>query len=285
MPSILSCTVRGCGLPLERRGRTFACRRRHAFDVAQSGYVNVLQPQDRRARAAGDSKTAVDARVRLLEAGVGRTIVKGFVDRAVGDRATESRLSPDAVVVDIGCGAGDVLAELACRQRLTAIGVDLSTAAADTAARRFPTLTWIVANADRRLPFCDQSVDLIVSFNGRRNVRECARALVWTGALIVAVPAPDDLIELREQVLGGRVLHNRINALIEEHSTRFDVADHVTLRERRTLTAEQLRDVLSSTYRGARTSAAPRVDRLSDLEVTFASEVVRFAPRPHRSLP
>ena len=271
---MLSCSVRGCGLALERCERTLACERGHSYDVARSGYINLLQPQDRRSLASGDSNVAVAARARLLGAGIGGAIVNAFVDRAV-----RALVGDQVIVVDLGCGTGDVLGELARRRPVSAIGLDLSTAAVDGAARRFTGLTWVVANADRRLPVLDHSVDLIVSFNGRRNPGECARVLTRGGALLTAIPAADDLVELREQVMGGRLLRARAEGLIDEHKDAFTVAEQVTFRERHALTADQLRDVLHATYRGARASTAPRIEQLSELEVTFASDVVLFRPR------
>ena len=37
------------------------CPRGHSFDVARSGYINLLQPQERRSRNPGDSADAVAA--------------------------------------------------------------------------------------------------------------------------------------------------------------------------------------------------------------------------------
>src|SRR5882762_1394841 len=147
----LACTVRACGLPLTRGGRAWTCPRGHAFDVARTGYVNLLQPQDRRSNAAGDRTKAVDARARLLARGIGRALVDETVRRAA---ALEVGDEPPAVV-DLGSGSGDVLGELASVRRVAGIGIDLSTVAAEHAARRFPDLTWVVANADRRLPLLD----------------------------------------------------------------------------------------------------------------------------------
>ena len=78
----LACTVRECGLFLERQGRTFACVRGHSYDVARAGYVTLLQPQDRKSREAGDRREAIEARARLLAAGVGRTVLERVVEHA-----------------------------------------------------------------------------------------------------------------------------------------------------------------------------------------------------------
>src|SRR4051812_46772176 len=67
----LACSVRDCGLPLSRQLRTWTCGRGHSFDLARAGYVNLLQPQDRRSAYAGDQADAVAARARLLDNGIG----------------------------------------------------------------------------------------------------------------------------------------------------------------------------------------------------------------------
>jgi len=268
----LACTVRDCGLWLERHWPVFACARGQAYDVARSGYSNLLQPQDRRSLDAGDSKEAVAARSRLLAAGIGRHVLDGVVNRATG-----LALPDDAVVADLGSGGGEVLAALTARRMITGVGVDLSTAAIEQAARVYPALTWVVANADRRLPLIDRSVDLVLSLHGRRNADECARVLTRDGWLIVGVPAHDDLIELRESVQGAAVDEDRSEALLAEHRPGFSLRERFTLRARELVDRPALTDLLRGTYRGARRSATARVEALTTLEVTLATDVFVFA--------
>jgi len=131
-----------------------------------------------------------------------------------------------------------------------------------------------VANADRRLPLLDDSVRLLLSLHARRNPEECHRVLAAGGHLLVAVPARDDLIELRHAVQGLRLERDRVADLIGAHDSRFELIDQFDARERHVLAADHLRDVLRATYRGERSSAAPRVQALDSLEVTFASDIV-----------
>jgi 23S rRNA (guanine745-N1)-methyltransferase len=268
----LACPVRTCYQPLHREPRAWTCPRGHTFDVARSGYVNLLQPQDRRSPHAGDSAAAVDARRRLFAAGIGQTIVDAFVARA------ESVLS-DGTVVDLGCGAGDALGLLQDRRPITGVGIDLSAAAVQTAARRFPALTWVVANADRRLPLLDRRVALVLSLHARRQPDECHRVLAPGGHLLIGVPGSDDLIELREAVQGARVQRDRLNDVIAAHQIGFDAVDRFSARERHELSGDRLRDVLRGTYRGERSSAAARVEALQSLAVTFASDVILLRRR------
>ena len=266
----LACTVRSCGRPLTRQDRRVTCPAGHAFDVARSGYLSLMQPQDRRSRIPGDSNESVAARARLLEAGIGRAALDAIVAAAPTNM-------PRPVAVDLGCGSGELLGALGATRDLCGIGIDLATAAVERAARRYPALTWIAANADRRLPLLDASVHLVLSLNGRRNPDECARVLVPGGALMVGVPAADDLIELRAEVQGEGVARERAEAVVAAHAARFALVERFTVRERHRLDGAVLRDLLRGTYRGARTSALERVAALNALEVTLATEVCRFS--------
>jgi 23S rRNA (guanine745-N1)-methyltransferase len=265
--------VRGCTLPLLRRDRTLVCSAGHSYDVARSGYVNLLQPHDRRSAAAGDSREAIEARESLLAGGVGRALID-----AIAARVRALDLGDDAVIVDLGCGSGDALAALTERSS-GGVGIDLSVPAIERASRRFPNRTWVVANADRRLPLLDRSVALVVSLHARRNPPEVARVLVAAGHLLVAVPAPDDVIELRELVQGQRLERDRGEVVLAEHEPLFDLVERVVVRETRDLDRDALLGVLRGTYRGERRGAADRVAALTRMSVTFASEILVFRLR------
>lgn len=241
--------------------------------------MNLLQPQDRKSLQAGDLREAVEARARLIAQGVGQTLITAVIDLAAGLDLGDGT----PVVTELGSGSGDLLHQLAARRLLTAIGIDLSTTAADLSARRFPALTWVVANADRRLPLLDDSVHLLLSVHARRNPPECARVLAPGGALIVAVPAQDDLIQLRAVTQGAGVERDRVDALIADHTLlrepHFSVVGRAVVRERLHLEGDVLRDLLRATYRGTRRSAAGQVQALEQLEVTLASDLVVFRKR------
>jgi 23S rRNA (guanine745-N1)-methyltransferase len=268
----LLCPVRGCGLPLERAGGSMRCAEGHAFDLARSGYVNLLQPQERRAARPGDRREAVLARRRLMDGGYAGELTDRFV-------AAAGSLGGAAAVLDTGCGEGSHLGRLAERVRIDCIGVDISTDAVDLAARRYPGLTWVVANADRRLPFPDGSFDLIASITARRNPREFVRLIRGDGRLFIALPAPDDLAELREAVQGESGDRSRADAVTAELGESFELVSHETVRTTAALGRETLLDLLDATYRGLRHSERERVASLGSLAVTFAWDVMTFRPR------
>lgn len=278
-PARLACSVRGCGLPLAREGRTWRCGTGHTFDIARSGYVNLLQPQDRRSRQAGDARMIVARRARLWEAGVGRALLQAVAAATTSTHAKTGQTS----AVELGSGCGDVLAAL-CRDRgWRGIGIDLSTAAVDYAARRFPDVTWVAANADRSLPLVDGCADVVLSLNARRNPAECARILRAHGRLVVAVPAPDDLAELRAAAQGDGRERSRAETLIAEHAACFDVESRGQVREQDWVPAPILHDLLAATYRSGRARVAARAGELDGLVLTQASDLVVFVRRELRS--
>src|SRR5690606_21471408 len=160
---------------------SWLCPRGHRFDVARRGYVNLLQPQDRKAAAPGDARAAVEARAALLAAGVGEYLMAAVID------LVEAMPGPGGVVLEIGAGTGDLLGRVGGGGRWSGVGLDLSTPAVEHAARPHPDVAWAVANADRRLPLLDGSVDLVLSVHARRNPGECARVLRPGGWLVIAV--------------------------------------------------------------------------------------------------
>src|ERR1700690_3635454 len=102
---MLLCTVRNCHLPLAREESRLICPRGHSFDVARSGYINLLQPQDRRSKQPGDTAKAVAARRRLHDLGVTAPLLRAIAEITAPH--------PDDVVLDAGCGDGFYLGTLA----------------------------------------------------------------------------------------------------------------------------------------------------------------------------
>ena len=231
----LLCPVRDCHLPLDAEARRLFCPRGHSFDVARSGYVNLLQPQDRRSRQPGDTTSAVAGRRRLHDLGVTEPLLRGIVDLASANASD--------VVLDAGCGDGFYLGMLARKTGCEAHGIDISIPAVDAAARRYPACEWIVGNADRFVPYADRSFSLILSITARMNAAEFRRVLRDGGRLLVAVPAPDDLVELRGP---GR---DRVARTIETFAEAFRLVDQQRVTTTTDLEPAAVQDVLHSIYR------------------------------------
>ena len=261
-----------------------------------------MERRERRSKQPGDTPAAVEARQRLHDRGVTRPLLD-----AIGEMIAPS---PNNVVLDAGCGDGFYLGTLANRVGFDAHGVDISIPAIRAAARRFPPskgrFEWIVANADRLLPYADASFSVVLSVTGRMNPAEFRRVLRDDGRLLVAVASPLDLIELRrpflnvetlrdeESQLGGQPARSgsenvarcrseeaescrsenagrdRVPRTLETFAREFKLVEQRRVTTTADLDAEAVRDVLVSIYR-------PMQSRpIEAMRVTFSLDLLLF---------
>jgi len=243
-------------MALVREERRLLCPRKHSFDIARSGYINLLQPQERRSKQPGDTTAAVAARRRLHDRGVTGPLLQAMAEILAP--------SPRDIVLDAGCGDGFYLGTLARQTGFQAHGIDISIPAVDAAARRYPDCQWIVANADRFIPYADRSFSLVQSITARMNPEEFRRVLRDDGRLLVALPAPEDLIELRG---AGR---DRMARTIEAFEPGFTLVDQRRVATATNLDADAVGDVLLSIYRPMQSQ--PPVA----MPVTFSLDLLLF---------
>ena len=261
---MLLCPVRDCHRALTREGRQWACARGHSFNVARSGYINLLQPQDRRSKHPGDAAAAVAARRRLHDRGVSGPLLGAISEMMAASHGD--------IVLDAGCGDGFYLGTLANEAGFDAHGVDISTHAVDAAARRYPPgekqFEWIVANADRYIPYADRTFSRIISITARMNAAEFRRVLRDDGRLLVAIPSPEDLMELRSRM--GEAGRDRVERTLETFARRFTLVERRRVTTAADLDAEAVQDILVSIYRPMRSRA------VGAMRVRFSLDLLLF---------
>lgn len=231
--------------------------------------MNLLQPQDRRSKSPGDTPEAVAARRRFLESGHLDAIVDAIVHALP--------LREGASLLDAGCGEGHHLAAFRRAYGVEACGIDISVPAIELASRRHRDCFWIVANADRMLPFANASLDAVTSITARLNPEEFRRVLAPGGTLLVAIPGADDLIELRQSVLGGRVERDRVERTLAMFAPHFTLSRRERVRHVAQLDRAAMIDVMTSSYRGLRTRERERLEQIEAMEVTFSRDLLVFA--------
>ena len=173
--------------------------------------------------------------------------------------------SPSDIVLDAGCGDGFYLGTLARQTGFDAHGVDISIPAVDAAARRYPECEWIVANADRFVPYADRSFSIVLSITARMNAGEFRRVLRDDGRLLVALPAPEDLIELRG---AGR---DRVARTVETFAQDFTLVD-----QRRVATSGRSRRCRRSATSCIRFTGRCDRSRSEAMRVTFSLDLLLF---------
>jgi 23S rRNA (guanine745-N1)-methyltransferase len=243
-------------MALLREERRLLCPRRHSFDIARSGYINLLQPQERRSKQPGDTVAAVAARRRLHDRGLSEPLLHAIAQIVAA--------SPNDIVLDAGCGDGFYLGSLGRQIGFDAHGVDISTPAVEAAARRYPEYEWIVANADRAMPYADKSFSTVLSITARMNAGEFRRVLRDDGRLLVALPAPEDLVELRG---AGR---DRVASTLQRFEHVFKLVDRRHIAIAADLDGAAVRDVLLSIYRPMQSQQAIA------MAVTFSLDLLLF---------
>jgi 23S rRNA (guanine745-N1)-methyltransferase len=267
--SSLLCPV--CREPLLLEARTYRCENKHSFDLAKEGYLNLLLSHQRKSKTPGDDKAMIQARRRFFDFGAFDPVTKAI-------QHSTSHL-PRPTILDCGCGEGHFLGALDGER----FGVDVSKEAVRCAAKRYKDATWIVANGMRELPFADDSMDCILSVLAPRNNEEFARVLKPSGKLILGVPGPNHLIELRSLLNANAgdfeekadEASAKCSPLFEE-STRDNVSYEITLSQ------EQISDLIQMTpiFWNSSPEAKEKVQQLDALNITVSFTLLTSGLQP-----
>ncbi len=271
--SPLICPVCKAALLLE--GRTARCANNHCFDLAKEGYLNLLLSHQRRSKTPGDDKAMIAARRRFFDSGAFEP-VSGAVQKLIcGLRPKADSLKPFCIL-DCGCGEGNLLGALSGLR----FGVDVSKEAIRCAARRHKDATWIVANGMRELPFAADSMDVILSVLAPRNNGEFARILNPDGKLILGVPGPNHLMELRTLLnANAGDFEEKADEAAAKCAPLFKEKNRELLSYQQTLSKEQIADLIQMTpiFWTSASEAKERVSELTGINVTVSFALQTFA--------
>lgn len=184
----LACPL--CKAPLAFAGGSLTCEgpRRHNFDIAKSGYVNM----NTHASTSGDDKEMAKARQAFLRRGY-----YGPLADLICECAGEG-----SVLCDAGCGEG-YYTEKAARAFDTTLGVDLSKHAltlASKSAKQGGMAERMLYSAASvyDIPLSDNSCDCVLNVFAPCVENEYTRILKNGGRLVVAAAGKDHLYGLKE---------------------------------------------------------------------------------------
>jgi len=229
-----------CRADLAVAGRALRCPRRHSFDLARSGYVNLAVDHGPRRAAGGDTRAQLQRRSAVLDAG----LFDFMADAIVAAVAPFSAASP--LVLDAGCGTGHHLARVAagldkpCR----GLGLDISRAATDIGARRFDNIAFAVADVWSDWPIRGAVADLVLSVFAPKNFGEAARCLRPGGMIALAYPGPDHLIGLRATLPLLNLPADKARHYRDRLRPWFAILSHARLRRRVEVDASLARDLV-----------------------------------------
>ena len=220
-PESLVCPV--CRAALRRDGSSLVCggARRHCYDIAASGYVNLLPPGKASNAKTGDDRRMLSSRSAFLSTGVydefSREIAR-LADKnlSVGDGRV--------MLADAGCGEGYHTLNIArcldgAGRSVCFAGFDASKYGADRASKRlkserglFPDSVFAAANIFD-MPLRGGCADVVISMFAPVPWEEALRILKPGGLLIICSSGKRHLWEMRCVLYGEpRVSEPHISA-------------------------------------------------------------------------
>lgn len=184
---ILICPV--CRERLVISGKTYVCPERHSFDIAKSGYVNLLLSKHTGKAIHGDNKLMVRARRDFLN--------KGFylpLRDALCEKITTG------IILDAGCGEGYYTSGIKNISPDSEIyGIDISKTAVEMASKCYKNITFATASIFN-IPVADGSCDTLVTIFSPYCSGEFRRVLKNGGNMIMVIPSENHLWELKKAV-------------------------------------------------------------------------------------
>ena len=185
-----------CGKKLVGQDKSLVCETGHCFDVAKSGYVNLLPVGGKNSLQPGDNKEMIAARKRVMAKGYYAPLAAKIVVllQEIGAKK----------VLDAGCGTGYIPSEV---QRAlpegTVVGTDISKFAVEAAAKQNKQVQFAVASS-MRLPLEEGYFDAVLCAFAPVYAGEFARVTKDNGYLLRVVPAEEHLYKLKEFLYKGR---------------------------------------------------------------------------------
>ncbi len=279
-------------------GATLRCADGHTFDVAADGHVNLLPARRRLPDMVGDSKAMLLARRRFLDGGHYAPLSEALnqlAGRHLANAAPASGLLPGApaqgrpgggmpppgrAILDVGCGEGYYLGRLQhhlARWPIYPFGVDVSKAGVSLAARRHRGAHFVVADGSARLPFATGSVQVLLSVFAPRHPAEFGRVLASTGLLLVVIPTPDHLREVRAAQPMLEIEADKERRIVERLAPGFHLTGTTTLEYELSLNPTAVANLVGMTP-GARRGrqVAPGA---GDVRTPVGFTLLAFGPR------
>ncbi len=238
---LLTCPV--CHAPLQQRDMVLYCPHSHTFDIAREGYVNLL-----RKKLSGDTREMLLARRTFLEGGFYQPL-SDMLNALVSSYVSE--IASPVTILDAGCGEGYYLGRLqqslSQKEQLCFLGLDIAKDGIRMAAKRYQTASFVVANIKERLVIADQAIHVLLNIFAPRNPAEFARVMVPGGRLIVVIPGPRHLTQLRAVLPLLQIEENKEQHVLEQFRQHFALLETVPVSYELDLQAREIQQLVMMT--------------------------------------
>lgn len=278
--SALVCPL--CGASFEVEGRSVVCHNRHTFDLARSGYVNLLPSTRKLAETVGDNQEMLSARKRFLDGGYFDPLVDAL--RRSARESTEGPVEPEGYVVEVGSGTGHYLAAIkdalagTPAEELCFFGIDISKAAARMSAGLHKDITFLVADVHKGIPLDSGNAHLLLDVFAPRSPQEFARVLHPNGRVVVVIPGSDHLGELVSRFDLLQVHGDKEEIMLKDFEGTLRLTDRTPIQYDVSLPAQAVQDVVEMGPSARHLSDETRlaIDETTALTCTASFVVLTF---------
>lgn len=180
-----------CGKALENNGKSLICADGHCYDIAKSGYVNLLLVNKKNSLAPGDNKEMIKARESVMS----KDYYKSLADKIIS-------LIPKCAVdiLDAGCGVGYIPYRIKeALNNANVCGFDISKYAIDSAAKKYKNVNFAVCSSNQ-IPVRNDTFDVVICAFAPVFADEIGRILKKDGIFIRIVPSEKHLFNLKSLI-------------------------------------------------------------------------------------
>ncbi|WP_153915302.1 methyltransferase domain-containing protein [Shewanella sp. TC10] len=196
MNSILICPTCASKLHFHESSQGYYCDNKHHIDKNSQGYWSfVTSPKF---KGASESRQQLRSKRFLMASGIFDPLVEALsaaFNDVVKDKTQANHLNYQ-------CADGFYLRSLEQNSNNTCM-THWGVSEADNAlfaASKNNTPANLLLSPFKKLPFADQSIDVVTLFDAQLKGKECLRVLKKDGVLLMLVPAPRHLWQLKQKV-------------------------------------------------------------------------------------
>jgi 23S rRNA (guanine745-N1)-methyltransferase len=246
-----------CEAGLAKVDNVLKCPNAHSFDISREGYVNLLLPGRRRQKVLGDTKDMLRARRRFLERGFNTPLSDGISEHIYGHLTEAGSLGGSAsptCIADVGCGEGHYVGRLrryldehGAGTGVRYFGADISKEAVRLAAKQYDGIWFFVGSTKHRILLANESLQVVLNVFAPRNPVEFARVSVRGGLLLVVIPHPDHLANLRSELDLLDIETDKRERVVEQMSGPFELVGEQTIAYDIALSEDDVSDLVQMT--------------------------------------
>lgn len=226
---LLKCPV--CGEKMTvRESKSIVCMNSHCFDIARTGYVNMLNKEIKTKYTAG----IFLSRQTLSRQGFFNPLIEKLYG-IVLERKLVKTMQP-LFILDAGCGDGSIISGLVDRLNIVsdshihATGIDIAKEGVQIAAKNYINCSWFAGDITN-MPFGSKCFDVIFNILSPSNYAEFRRVLKDDGVLVKVLPGEKHFDEIRKWVFKDTMKEEYSNKEVREHfENNFNIQEEQTIR-------------------------------------------------------